>query len=76
MRDTVFPGLGRQLIAPNQFTTLAHYDARGNVDVVTAINPYGDGRNATTTIAWDPHWDKPTRTTLPDGTESTSLYDP
>lgn len=56
--DDRFPGLVTAVRYPAQENgtrrmLVATYDARGNVETVTEIDPYGDGRNATTRYAYD-----------------------
>lgn len=55
--DARFPALVTEVVQPNGFRTTATFNARGNVVQTTALNPYGDGRNATTTYRYEhPVW--------------------
>jgi RHS repeat-associated protein len=74
--DSRFPAVATQLVDPAGIVTTAQYDARGNPSSVTTQNPYGDGRNATTTYSWDPTWDEISSITLPQGEVTTFQYDP
>jgi RHS repeat-associated protein len=73
--DARWPGLVTTTVAPNGFTSTAAYDSLGNVSSRTAVNPYGDGRNSTTTYRWDPYWDAPIRMVSPEGEIALTGYD-
>lgn len=57
--DGRFPALVTRVVYPVQDddgtrrVQLASYDARGNLESVTEVDPYGDGRNATTRYGYD-----------------------
>ncbi|MEJ7812825.1 MAG: RHS repeat-associated core domain-containing protein, partial [Gemmatimonadaceae bacterium] len=73
--NTAFPALVTSVRAPSGLVTRAAYDARGNPDSTTAVDPYGDGRDATTRYQWAPQWDFVTHVTLPEGEVTTMQYD-
>ncbi|HEX2080830.1 MAG TPA: RHS repeat-associated core domain-containing protein [Longimicrobium sp.] len=73
--DPRWPAQVTRVVAHNGFETTASYDARGNLASSTAWNPYGDGRNATTTYAWDPVWDAVTQVVAPEGEVTLVQYD-
>lgn len=50
--DSVWPALVTETRSPTGMRVVASYDARGNRDTSTAINPLGDGIDATTAYAW------------------------
>jgi RHS repeat-associated protein len=73
--DPRWPAAVTRVVAPGGFATTATYDARGRVSTTTAWNPYGDGRNATTSYEWDPDWDAVTRVVAPEGELTQIRYD-
>lgn len=73
--DGRFPGLATETVSPSGLVTRSWYNARGLVDSTTTFNMYGDGRNATTTYAWDAKWPAPIRTTAPEGETSSDSVD-
>ena len=73
--DSRWPGRVTKVVAPGGFTSTAAYDARGNLASSTAVNPYGDGRNATTTYRFDPYWDAPVQVVAPEGEVMLTGYD-
>ncbi|MCA1790911.1 MAG: hypothetical protein LC667_13965 [Thioalkalivibrio sp.] len=73
--DSRWPANVTQVVAPNGLLTTAGYDARGNLASTTTWNPYDDPRHATTTYAWDPRWDAPTRIVAPEGETTLVQYD-
>ena len=73
--DVRFPGLVTAVRRPNGFTTVAVYDGRGNVLLESQLDPYGDGRNATTTYQWHPSLDVVSARIGPEGETSTFGYD-
>ncbi|NIS36971.1 MAG: hypothetical protein GWO04_46630, partial [Actinobacteria bacterium] len=72
-----YPALVTEVRHPNGFVEQAVYDARGNRVEQTAVDPYGDGRNATTRYQYaDTLWpDFVTRITGPEGVASTAVPD-
>lgn len=74
-RDPRWAARVTRLVAPTGFETTAAYDARGNLASSTGWNPYGDGRNATTTYQWHPTLDAITQVTAPEGEVSFMEYD-
>ncbi|MDP9348567.1 MAG: PA14 domain-containing protein, partial [Gemmatimonadota bacterium] len=75
--DARWPALATEVRAPNGLITKAWYNARGNTDGTTVVNPYGDGRNAVTRHAHDnAQWpDFVTRTEQPEGEVTEIGYD-
>jgi RHS repeat-associated protein len=73
--DARWPGLVTETVAPNGFTVTAAFDSLGYLAGTTAWNPYGDGRNATTTVRWDPVAAVPTQVVSPEGEVSLTGYD-
>ena len=88
--DARFPALATQVDAPGggaaagsvpgsgpRQVSRAHYNARGNVDTTTVVNPLGDGQNAVTTYAYtNSAWpDFATQATSPTGIVSQTGYD-
>jgi RHS repeat-associated protein len=73
--DPRWPAAVTRVVAPGGFASTATYDARGRVSTTTAWNPYGDGRNATTSYEWDPVWDAVTRVVAPEGELTQMRYD-
>jgi RHS repeat-associated protein len=73
--DPRFPGLVTRSVQPNGATTLATYDARGNVVAQTDLATSVNGSYATTLYEWDPVWNRVTRVTAPEGETSRTQYD-
>ncbi|HEY2854904.1 MAG TPA: RHS repeat-associated core domain-containing protein [Gemmatimonadaceae bacterium] len=73
--DSRFPGLATQVVGPGGLTSQATYNARGLADNTIALNPFGDGRNATTTYSWDPKWNMVTGIHSPAGSADSIAYD-
>lgn len=74
--DTHWPALATTVTYANGFQVTATYDSlRGRMLTSTELNPYGDGRNATTTYAWHPTWDEVVKVTRPEGESDTLFYD-
>jgi RHS repeat-associated protein len=75
--DPRFPGLVTRVVGSNGYTQVSEHDERGNVRSVTRLNPYGDGRNATTRYEYgDSNWlDFPTRVVNPEGDSTVSAFD-
>lgn len=73
--DPRWPGRVTRVVAHNGHTLTATYDDHGNAVSETSWNPYGDGRNATTTYEYDRLWDAPTRIVAPEGEVTTMAYD-
>ncbi|MDR0787464.1 MAG: hypothetical protein LBG44_06315 [Gemmatimonadota bacterium] len=67
--DARFPALVTEAQAPNGYTTRAAFDARGNPVQITAVNPYGDGRDAVTLYEYADASNPflPTKVTEPEG---------
>jgi RHS repeat-associated protein len=78
--DGTYPALVTRVESPRheggQRVVTATYTARGNVETITEVNPYGDGQNATTRYEWHPKWDFATRITPPEGEVTEFAYDP
>jgi RHS repeat-associated protein len=75
--DIRFPALVTEVRAPNGFTTSAAFDAHGAPIRTTEVNPYGDGRDATTTYQYGTvHAFLPTRVTQPAGDYVATTYFP
>jgi len=74
--DTRLPARVTSVRYPNGREVSATYDDRGNLLSTTDWGTQAaDGRYATTTYAYDPRWDRVTRSTGPEGQTSVSAYD-
>lgn len=73
--DARFPGLATEAVSPSGVVTRAWYNARGLVDSATTFNPYGDGRNSTTSYGWDATFPAVISATTPEGETSTRGLD-
>lgn len=73
--SATWPALATEVVAPNGLVTRATYDARGNTDSTSVLNPLGDGRNAVTRYAWDPAWDFVTKIVPPERDSLVLAYD-
>lgn len=73
--DTAFVGQVWRTIAPNGYTTLTTYDARGNPIALGADAVPGlFSTAAITTVQYHPVWDLPTQITSPMGVVETRTY--
>ncbi|HVX41708.1 MAG TPA: RHS repeat-associated core domain-containing protein [Gemmatimonadaceae bacterium] len=72
-RDTVFALLPASLRRVNGFTSVATYNARGLVETIRDVAPYGGG-DATTTYTWDPVWDELDQLVGPSGEQMRFNY--
>lgn len=73
--DANFPQLATAVTSPTGFRTIAGYTSRGLLDHFTAVNPYGDGRDAITTYTWDTKWNSPTMIVGPEADTTSMTYD-
>jgi RHS repeat-associated protein len=73
--DARFPALVTKTTAPSGVVASASYDDHGNLKSSTMLNPYNDGRNATTTYEWDLRWDFPLSVVQPEGERTDFLID-
>ncbi|HEV7588147.1 MAG TPA: phycobilisome rod-core linker polypeptide, partial [Longimicrobium sp.] len=75
--DWRLPALVTETRAPNGLVSRGWYNARGNPDSTTVVNPLGDGRNATTRYAYgNAYWpDFATQVTAPEGEVTLMDYD-
>ena len=73
--NTVFPALVTAIRRANGFTTVAQYDARGNLTKSTDLSLFGNDVNAITQYQWDPKWDYVTSVRRPEGDRDSLAYD-
>lgn len=57
--DTRFPALVTETVDPAGLVTTAAYDSIGRIRSTTAVDPYGNGWNATAEYTWDDRWHQP-----------------
>lgn len=74
--DARFPTQVTRLRDATGFVVKASYTSMGDLAETVQLNPFGDGRDATTTYEWDAQWHHPTRVTSSESPVVTREYHP